>query len=72
LGTQGHSWQMTSQGKTSISQKGTLTAAAVIAATAIRVASDSELLQQIKKEHAQNVPCGYICPAPADLKPTIS
>ncbi|MEG1894898.1 MAG: amidohydrolase [Oscillospiraceae bacterium] len=72
LGTQSHSWQMTGQGKTSISQKGTLTAAAVIAATAIKVASDSELLQQIKKEHAQNVPCGYICPAPADLKPTIS
>lgn len=72
IGTPGHSWQRTGQGKTSIAYKGTLTAAAVMAATALKLVLEPETLDRAKAEHKKNVPQGYTCPAPKGLKPTIS
>lgn len=72
IATPGHSWQKTGQGATSIAHKGTATAACVMAATAIKIALDPELLHKATKEHEKSAPQGYTCPAPKGLKPTIS
>jgi len=50
LGTQGHSWQFTAQARSPISQKGMLTAGKILAATAIEVMQNQEILENAKKE----------------------
>ena len=68
--TPGHSWQIVSQGKSSIAHKGMLYAGKVMAATVIDLMKDPELLAAAKAEHADRVgPDGYICPIPKGVKP---
>ncbi|MBR4875199.1 MAG: amidohydrolase [Clostridia bacterium] len=68
--TPGHSWQIVSQGKSSIAHKGMLYAGKVMAATVIDLMKDPELLAAAKAEHAERVgPDGYICPIPKGVKP---
>lgn len=71
IGTPGHSWQVVSQGTTSIAQKAMLQTGKVLALTAIELLENNGLLENIKKEHEEkfkNNP--YQCPIPADVQPT--
>lgn len=54
-GTPGHSWQMVSQTGCSIGEKGMITAAKVLALTALRLFEKPELLQKAWEEHKRKV-----------------
>lgn len=71
IGTPGHSWQMTGQGAVEYAHKGTVNAAKVLALTALKVIENPRLLQEIKREHKENVPDGYICPTDPDFMPEL-
>ena len=65
----GHSWQVVACGKSSIAHKGMLTAAKVLAATAIDLMTQPELLQEAKKEFLEKSESGYVCPIEPDAVP---
>ncbi|MBN8926651.1 MAG: amidohydrolase [Rhodospirillales bacterium 69-11] len=72
IGTPGHSWQLTAQGKTAASHKGLVHVAKIMAGTALDTLQNPDLLAAAKAEHAatmQRTP--YVCPLPADLKPPV-
>jgi aminobenzoyl-glutamate utilization protein B len=72
IGTPGHSWQLTAQGKTPAAHKGLVHAAKVMAGTAIDVLKDSALLAAAKADHqarTKNNP--YVCPLPDDVPPSL-
>lgn len=54
-GTPGHSWQMVSQTGCSIGEKGMMTAAKVLALTALRLFEKPELLKEAREEHKRKV-----------------
>ena len=60
----GHSWQNVSCGKTTIGHKGLLTAAEVLAATAVDLLDSPELLGEAKAEFQKATAAGYTCPIP--------
>lgn len=65
LGTPGHSWQMTGQGKLPAAHKGMLHAAKVMGATAARMLTDPELVDAAKSEFAGRLAeRPYDCPIP--------
>lgn len=69
-GTPGHSWQQTAQSKTSFGHAMTAYAAKVMAAGAVELMTNPELLEQAKAEHCQRVgPEGYVPPIPKDIRP---
>ena len=69
LGTTLHSWQMASQGKTSLAKKGMLYAGAIIALSAVKVLTNPEIAAQAQAELARELgPAGYVSPIPADVK----
>ncbi|WP_188208140.1 M20 family metallopeptidase [Alkalibacillus aidingensis] len=69
-GTSLHSWQAVSQVGMSIGQKGMLYAGKVMAATAIEVMQNEELLAQAKRElEERTAEIGYISPIPEGAKP---
>ncbi|MCS7462082.1 M20 family metallopeptidase [Paenibacillus doosanensis] len=53
LGTPFHTWQLVSQGAAPIGHKGMLHAGKVIAATAVQLLLQPELLEEAKKEHEE-------------------
>ena len=70
-GTQLHSWEMVAQGKTSIAHKGMLHAGKVLAATAIDIILDPEVLENAKKELKERLgDQKYISPIPEGSKPS--
>lgn len=72
VGTPLHTWQLVSQGRTSIAHKGMLLAGKILAATAIRLFSDRSLLTTSRQELAQVLAeRPYRCPIPQDVKPSI-
>lgn len=72
IGTPGHSWQVTAQGKMAAAHKGMTHAAKMMAATAIDVFSDGELLAAAKKDHQARVGrTPYVCPIPPEVKPPL-
>lgn len=72
MGTPGHSWQLTAQGKMPAAHKGLAHVAKVMAATAIDVLTDKVLLALVKKAHYEQVSeRPYHCPIPAEVKPPI-
>lgn len=72
IGTPGHSWQITAQGKAPAAHKGMVHAAKIMAGTAIDVMSDETLLARAKKDHQERTTrTPYICPIPAEVKPPI-
>ena len=69
-GTPGHSWQMVSQGKSSIAHKGMQFAGKVMAGTVIDMLEKPELIEEAKKELRRRVGAeGYIPPIPEGIRP---
>ena len=72
IGTPGHSWQATAQGKSGIAHKGMEHAAKVIAATAVRLFEDKDLLSAAKADLARRLAeTPYVDPIPPDAKPPL-
>ncbi|EPG6269019.1 M20 family metallopeptidase [Klebsiella aerogenes] len=72
IGTPLHSWQLVSQGRTSIAHKGMLLAGKILGATAIRLFRDRPLLEASQQELAQVLAVSpYQCPIPRDVVPSI-
>jgi len=63
-GTAGHSWQMISQGKSSLAHTGMLYGAKVMALTAIKFMKDPALVKSAWEEFEETHPDPYICPIP--------
>jgi len=69
-GTPGHSWQETAQVNTSYAHRMTRYAAKILAAGAVELLRDEELLKRAKEEHRRRVgPKGYEPPIPKDVRP---
>jgi aminobenzoyl-glutamate utilization protein B len=69
IGTPGHSWQITAQGKAAAAHKGLVHAAKVMAATAVDVINNPRLIEAAKAElkaRTQHRP--YICPIPPEVQ----
>ncbi len=72
IGTPGHSWQLTAQGKTPAAHKGMAHVAKVMAGTAIDVLRDEMLLARAKADHAARIGAHpYVCPIPDDVAPPV-
>jgi len=70
IGSPGHSWQTTAQGKLPLAHKMMLYAAKSLALCGSELMSDPDLLAKAKKEHREKIgPAGYICPIPKDVRP---
>ncbi len=69
-GTPGHSWQETSQAKTTFAKKMTVYAAKILAAGAVEMMTNPDLLEQAKADHRKRVgPEGYQAPIPQGVRP---
>lgn len=69
--TPAHSWQLVSQGATSIAHKGMLYAGKVLAATAIDLLEEPEIITQAKSElHKKTEGVPYECPIPQGVEPS--
>lgn len=71
-GIPGHSWQVVSMGKSTIAKKGMNLAAKVIAATAIDLFEDPELLAAAKAEYEKKAKGGFISPIEDGAVPAIA
>ena len=72
IGTPGHSWQLTAQGKTPAAHKGLVHVAKVMACTAVDVLQDDVLLVRAKADHQARVGrMPYVCPLPDELDPPL-
>ena len=70
IGTPGHSWQLTAQGKSPLAHKGMVHAAKVMAGTAVDLLQDRALLQAAKAEHgARLAATPFESPLPEGLPP---
>ncbi|RXZ00628.1 M20 family metallopeptidase [Fictibacillus sp. S7] len=71
FGTPLHTWQLVSQGATSLAHKGMLQAAKVLAGTAWEILQDPEIVKQAKDELAgQTDGQAYECPIPEGITPS--
>ena len=72
IGTPGHSWQLTAQGKSGIAHKGLVHVAKIMAGTAVDAIVKPDLLAAAKADHkARTDVHPYVCPLPADVNPPI-
>lgn len=72
IGTPGHSWQLTAQGKMPAAHKGLVQVAKAMAGTAIDVLHNPELLAQAKADHQARIKrTPYVCPIPDDVRPPV-
>ncbi|MET3925710.1 M20 family metallopeptidase [Devosia sp. 2618] len=72
IGSPGHSWQITAQGKSDAAHKGLTYAAKIMAATATDLFANPELIEQAKAAHRTNLgKKPYENPIPADVTPPI-
>lgn len=70
-GTPGHSWQMVAQGKTGFAHKGMLQAGKVMAASAVRMLQNPDLIAAAKAEHRRQLGGAvYKSLIPAEAKPS--
>ena len=70
IGTPGHSWQLTAQGKTPAAHKGMVHVAKAMAGTAIDVLRDPALLDRAKADHRDRlVQTPYVSPLPDGIPP---
>lgn len=71
-GTPAHSWQAVSMGKSTVAHKAMLYAAKAIAATAVELLENPQLMEDAKAEH--QIRCGgvkYSSPIPKEVSPAI-
>ncbi|MBO4854203.1 MAG: amidohydrolase [Oscillospiraceae bacterium] len=68
-GTPAHTWQAVSCGKNSFAHKGMLCAGKVLAAAAIDLITQPELLQAARSEFNKRAATGYVCPIEPDAVP---
>ena len=71
-GAGAHSWQWVAEGKSSIAMKGMYKAAEVLAAAAVKLYEDPEIIKKAKEEcdrRTDGQP--YECLIPADVKPHV-
>jgi aminobenzoyl-glutamate utilization protein B len=72
IGTPGHSWQITAQGKSGQAKKGMVHAAKVMAGVAVDALADPSLIARAKADHkARTDATPYDCPLPTDVKPPL-
>jgi aminobenzoyl-glutamate utilization protein B len=72
IGTPGHSWQLTAQGKMPAAHKGIVHVAKAMAGTALDALRDETLLARAKADHQGRVgKTPYVCPLPAELDPPV-
>jgi aminobenzoyl-glutamate utilization protein B len=72
IGTPGHSWQITAQGKSPAAHKGMTHAAKAMARLGQMLCEDANLLARAKAEHAARLArTPYVSPLPADLAPPL-
>ncbi|PWC30571.1 M20 family metallopeptidase [Teichococcus aestuarii] len=72
IGTPGHSWQLTAQGKSGIAHKGMVHVAKVMAGVAVEALRDPGLIARAKADHAARTEATpYVCPLPPELKPPV-
>jgi aminobenzoyl-glutamate utilization protein B len=72
IGTPGHSWQITAQGKAGSAHKGLIYAAKAMAGTAVDALLDPELIARAKADLVQRTARSpYICPIPAEVQPPV-
>jgi aminobenzoyl-glutamate utilization protein B len=72
IGTPGHSWQVTAQGKTPAAHKGMVHAAKMMAGTAIDLFDDADLLAAAKADHQARLGrTAYVCPIPPEVQPPL-
>jgi len=72
IGTPGHSWQITAQGKSGQAKKGMVNAAKVMAGLAVDALNDAALIANAKADlKARTDVLPYACPLPPDVKPPI-
>lgn len=70
LGTPGHTWQMTAQGKSKTAVKGMLFAADVLREAAVRIIDDPSIAEAANKEYLERMEGKpYRCPIPPEVKP---
>lgn len=67
--TPGHSWQAVSGGTNGIAHKGMLLAAQVLAATAMDLFQQPDLLKEARAEFSEKTQKGYVCPIEPDAVP---
>jgi aminobenzoyl-glutamate utilization protein B len=73
IGTPGHSWQLTAQGKNAAAHKGLTHVAKIMAGTAVAALGDDTLIARAKADHqARTAAQPYICPLPDDVVPPIA
>ena len=72
MGTPGHSWQITAQGKSGHAKKGMVNAAKVMAGVAVDALDDPARVARAKADlKARTEVTPYVCPIPADVKPLL-
>src|SRR5205814_4251805 len=72
IGTPGHSWQITAQGKSGQAKKGMVNAAKVMAGVAVDALDDPTLIARAKADlKARTEAMPYVCPLPADVTPPV-
>jgi len=72
IGTPGHSWQLTAQGKSGIAHKGMIHVAKIMASTAVDALANPAIIEQAKADYATRTATNpYICPLPTDVMPPI-
>lgn len=72
IGSPGHSWQITAQGKADAAHKGLIYAAKIMAATAADLFAKPDMIEAAKTAHRANIGGKpYESPIPADVAPPI-
>lgn len=72
FGTPAHSWQMVAQGKSTITHKGMIAAAKIMALTAAEVFENPDVVDRINEDHIACLDgAQYICPIPEDTIPNM-
>ncbi len=73
IGTPGHSWQLTAQGKSAAAHKGMVHVAKVMAATAVATLEDPALIAAAKADLAERTrQTPYVSPLPEGVEPPIA
>ena len=73
IGTPGHSWQLTAQGKNGAAHKGLAFVAKVMAATAVEAVQNPALIQRAKADLAERTRATpYVSPLPDGVEPPIA